>query len=346
MKYALRLSVVIVIATLALLTAFSKTGGKESYSFVVAGDDRLAPDDTVGNPSTTNTYHLKRLFAEIAEIKPLPKYLFFNGDLVMGYTGGDTVRLARELREWIKIYKASPLASRLIKLVAIAGNHEVDERVGKTGRVSVAAYERTFVREMKEYIRADNGPKATGKVAGTDSLLTDQTRLCYSFNFNGDHFVIFNTDPVGRENIVPWRWLAKDLEQARKGGVGHIFLFGHKPPFASHYDSESGLEQSLSNRDSMWAVVERYNCDAYFGSHYHLWDSVQVHKGKTWEIICGNGGAPMGKDWTPSYYGYTLVNVGDKEVGITSMGHDVDKAHYTAPTPDKPTTVRAKFNIQ
>lgn len=329
---------------LILFSAYSKFESKKAYTFVVAGDDRLDLKDTVGNPSTTNRYQLTRLFAEIANIKPLPKYLFFNGDLVTGYTGNDTVRLARELREWIKIYKQSPLASMLIKVVAIPGNHEIVEKT-KKGKLASAANERTFVRVMKEYIYGDNGPKATGYMPGTDSLLSDESRLTYSFNYNGDHFVIFNTDPVGRENSVPWRWLSKDLETARKGGVRHVFLFGHKPPFPAHYDSESGLEQSKYNRDSLWAVLEKYNCDAYFGSHYHLWDTVQVHKGKTWEIICGNAGAPMGKDWLPSYYGYTLVNVSDK-VEIISMGHDVDKEHYMDETPDKSTTVRAKFTIQ
>jgi hypothetical protein len=331
-------------SVLLILTGYSRYGNKKDYTFVVAGDDRLAPEDTAGNPGTINRYHLKRLFTEVAAMKPLPEYLFINGDLVTGYTGNDTVRLARELKGWIEVYKESPLAATPVKVVTVAGNHEIVEKVNGR-KLSSAANERTFVRVMHDYILGDNGPVATGKVKGTDSLMSDESRLTYSFDFGGDHFVVFNTDPGGRENILPWRWLKKNLQTARENGSRHVFLFGHKPPFPSHYDSESGLEQCIANRDSLWAVIEKYNCDVYFGSHYHLWDTLQVHKGKTWEIICGNSGAPMGKDWTPSYYGYTLVNVSDK-VGITSMGHDVDKAHYMDATPDKQTTVRAKFSLR
>ena len=342
MKYFSGLYICAVV--LLSLTACNRYAHKTNYTFVVAGDDRLAAEDTVGNPSTTNQYHLKRLFAEVAQLKPLPEYLFFNGDLVMGYTDNDTVRLARELREWIKIYKESPLANTSVKLVTIAGNHEIVEKLG-SGKISFATNERTFVREMHDYIRGDNGPKATGLFPGTDSLMSDQSHLTYSFDFGGDHFVVFNTDPVDRENRLPWHWLENDLRAAREDGARHIFLFGHKPPFPVHFESESGLELCPANRDSLWSVIERYNCDAYFGSHYHLWDTLQIHKGKTWEIVCGNAGAPVDKDWLPSYYGYTLVNVYDK-VDVTSMGHDVDKDHYMEPTPDKQTVVRAKFTLK
>ncbi len=143
--------------------------------FVVAGDNRVAAEDTVGNPSTTNTYQLKRMFGEIADLKPLPKFLFFNGDLILGYTDGDTARYIHELREWIKLYKESPLAKTDVKLVAIAGNHETCEKIG-SGRVAMPVYEKIWAREMNDYILSDNGPHASGLVKGTDSLMTDQSK--------------------------------------------------------------------------------------------------------------------------------------------------------------------------
>ena len=56
----------------------------EEYTFVVTGDNRVAPGDTAGVPGTTNTYQLKRMFKEVSELRPLPKMLIFNGDLVLG----------------------------------------------------------------------------------------------------------------------------------------------------------------------------------------------------------------------------------------------------------------------
>jgi hypothetical protein len=328
---------------LLTLSSCSRFGNKEDYTFVVLGDNRIAPEDTVNNPSTTNTYQLKRMFDEISQLKPLPKFVFFNGDLVLGYTDGDTVRLKRELEEWKKIYEASPLAKMDVKLVTVPGNHETCEKIG-SGRVAMAVNERIFVREMKDYIRGNNGPHATGLIPGTDSLMTDQSCLTYSFDYGGDHFVIFNTDATDRESRVPYHWLQKDLKSAHDAGVRHIFAFGHKPAYQTHYESEPALEEHASNRDSLWTTLEKYNSDVMFCSHYHLWDTVEPHKGKTWMVVCGNAGAPMQPDWLPYYYGFTIVKVTNK-VDITSMGRDADKNHQTAAAPDKLTMVRAHFVI-
>jgi hypothetical protein len=340
-KWALLAAVSIIASSFVIFTKNHGSG----YSFVVAGDDRVNAKDTVGDPSTANVYHLNRLFKEVAELNPRPEFLFINGDLVMGYTGGDTMRLAHELEEWIKLYKNSPLASTGVKLVTIAGNHETEEKINDSTKLSVAANERTFVRIMKDYIRGSNGPKATGKVPGTDSLMSDQSRLYYSFDYSGDHFVILNTDPVGRDSRVAWRWLSEDLKKARANNARHIFLFGHKPAYSTHYESESALETYKAARDSFWSCLNRYNCDIYFTSHVHLWDSVHPKGSKTWQIVCGNAGAKLSKDWTPSYYGYTLMDV-SSDIKVTAMGRDIVSSTYTKPTPEAKTTLRAQFSIR
>ena len=328
---------------LIIISSCTRFGRKLDYTFVVAGDVRVKPQDTVGDPSTANVYELKRLFTEVSKLKPMPKYLFFNGDLVVGHTS-DTVRLARELENWVKIYKESPLAKTSLKLVALPGNHEVCEKLGGAG-ISLAANERVFVRIMKDYIRGDNGPHATGLIPGTDSLMSDQSHLTYSFDYGGDHFVIINTDPVDRESRPPYHWLEKDLASAHKDGARHIFIFEHKPAYPCASDSEEALGKYKSNRDSLWRCLEKYNCDAMFCSHDHLWDTVEPDRGKTWEIIVGNAGAPMHKQWLPSYNGFTVVNVYSK-VGITNIGHYCNKKTYTEPCPQNISSVKAKFTIK
>ena len=344
MKYLSAGAIVSIALCSFFLAGCGRFSHKIDYTFVVAGDDRLAAEDTAGDPSTANTYHFKRILEEVSQLNPLPKYFFFNGDLVLGYTDNDTVRLAHELREWIKLYKTSGLQEKGVELVAIPGNHEIVEKLG-SGKIAFASDERTFVREMKEYIHGNNGPLATGLIPGTDSLMSDQSKMSYSFDYGGDHFVVMSTDAVARESRTPWHWLERDLENARENGARHIFLFSHKPPFKSHYEDEVGLEENKACRDSLWTVVEKYNSDIYFASHYHLWDTIQPHKRKTLLVICGNAGAPMSKEWLPYYNGFTIVNVSSK-IEITSMGHDVDRVHYMAPTPDAKTFVRAKFTIQ
>jgi len=263
---------------------------------------------------------------------------------VLGYTDGDTVKLANELRAWIKLYKESPLASTTVRLVAFPGNHETAEKLG-SGKIAYAPDERTFIREMKDYIAGDDGPHYTGLRPGTDSLMTDQSRLSYSFDFGGDHYVILSTDAVARESRIPYHWLERDLKRARDNGARHIFLFGHKPAWATAHLTESGLDEIKANRDSAWDAMEKYNADAYFCSHFHIWDTVHPHQGKTWQVVCGNAGAPCPKDWIGPYYGYTVVKVHPAKVDITSMGRDLDLDTYTAPRDDKPTVIRAQFTI-
>lgn len=317
----------------------------KSYTFVVTGDDRIAAHEDSLHPEyhTINQYQVKRLFKEVSELKPLPAMLIMNGDLVLGYCDGDTVKLANELREWIKLYKESPLASTTVKLIAFPGNHETDEKIG-SGKIATEPDERTFVREMKDYIAGNNGPHATGLKPGTDSLMSDESQLTYSFDYGGDHFVIFNSDAVDRESRLPYHWLDNDLRDARDNGARHIFLFAHKPAWKTTHSGEAGLDDFKANRDSAWAVMEKYNSDIYFCSHYHFWDTICPHH-KTWEVVCGNAGAPCPKDWQNPYYGFTIVKVDSNKVNITSMGRDLDLATYTDPRDDKPTTLRAQFTI-
>lgn len=331
---------VISISGILLLYAFQKPHFK--YSFVVVGDCRVANKDTLNDPSTTNQYQLKRLFSEVAAINPPPKYLFFTGDLVMGYLKNDTVKLAHELEEWKKIYLNSPLAKTSVKLIVIPGNHETDEKINGH-KLSQAANERVFIRVMKDYLGNTNGPKATGYLPGTDSLLTDQSQLTCSFNAENDHFVMMNTDPCGRDSRVPWHWLKNDLRTAEISGAQHIFLFCHKPFFHSHFTDEKALGEHEADRDSAWAAITKYNSDLLFCSHNHLWDTLQPPPGPTVEVIAGNAGAPPDKNWPDQYFGYTLVKVGEDHLDITSYGRNEERTNYTAERPEEKTTIRAHF---
>ncbi|HTA27146.1 MAG TPA: metallophosphoesterase [Bacteroidia bacterium] len=334
------------IIALSVFSSCTRNPVVDDYTFVVTGDDRIAPKEDSAHPeyNTINVYQVKRLFKEVSEMKPLPRMLIINGDLVLGYCDGDTVKLANELRAWIKLYKESPLAATSVKLIAFPGNHETAEKIG-SGKIATVSDERTFVREMKDYIAGDNGPHYTGFRPGTDSLMSDQSKLTYSFDFGGDHYVIFNSDGVARESHLPYHWLEKDLKQARDNGARHIFLFAHKPAWATSHSGEAGLDDFKAARDSAWAVMEKYNADIYFCSHYHFWDTICPHRGKTYEVVCGNAGAPGPKDWVGPYYGFTVVKVHPKTIDITSMGRDYDLNDYTAARDDKATFIRAQFTI-
>ncbi len=320
------------------------------YSFVVVGCNRVEDVDSVGNPSTANVYQLNRMFSELAAMNPLPKYLFFAGDMVLGYEA-DTVKLASQLSNWLSLYKASPLASLPVTLVAIPGNHETQNKAA--GKKSFVAAERTFQRVMYDYLAGNNGPTITGLLPGSDSLTTDQSKLSYSFDYKNDHFVILNTDPVGRDGIASYKWATNDIMKARANGVRHVFAIGHKPAYTGHFKSTAdGLEVNPAQRDSLWNAFEAHQVDAFFSAHVHCADSIQPHPAETWQIIAGNGGSlveSLFQSAPNAYFGYTVVNVyASNRVNVKSMGRDavMTPAAYQNATPANPTTVRASYDIQ
>ncbi len=61
------------------------------YSFVTVGCNRVDYTDTTATAgtefstgkSTANVYQLNRLFTEVSQLVPLPKFIFLTGDMVM-----------------------------------------------------------------------------------------------------------------------------------------------------------------------------------------------------------------------------------------------------------------------
>ena len=268
------------------------------YSFAVFGDDRLASSDTnLGtNPSTANLPQLDRTFADILQLSPKPAYLFVIGDLVLGQTT-DTARLGTELRGWRQRYEASPIASSGIRLVVVAGNHEVD------GANSTAAIEQAWLQNMAPYIVGNNGPTA----GGADGLKTDQSRLSYSFDYRDTHFVTLNSDPVALSSTVPVNWAAQDLAAARAAGSKHIFVLDHKTPYDWTNDGTTSL--TTANRNALWSALEANHVEAMISSHNHVYRRLHP-SGSTWMIIDGNGGAPLDSNLPADRnYGFSFFDI-------------------------------------
>jgi hypothetical protein len=192
--------------------------------------------------------------------------------------------------------------------------------------------------------RGGNGPQPGEE----DGLSTDQSRLTYSFNYRGTHFLILDTDPVDRDWRVPVRWIQKDLEQASARQAEHIFAIGHKPAFPWPGSPLDGLSRYAEVRDDFWASVESNNAEAMFAAHNHLWFKQQPHQHGAWQIIAGNGGSKLeaGVPKSNAYYGFTLVSVAESgQVTVTSYGRDVPAAGYLAPSGAYPTSVRDTVSI-
>ena len=311
-----------------------------SFSFVVVGCNRVEKADIdPAQPSTANVEQLTRTFAEVAALKPPPKFFFFAGDMVYGFTNG--ADLTTQLQGWLALYAASPLPAAGVTLVPLQGNHESQAKSGKTKLAYVEA-ETTWVTVMASHIQGANGPKA----GGADALATDQSKLTYSFDYAGTHFVVLNTDPVGKDWQIPTQWAASDLAAARAAGAKHVFAIGHKPAYPSPLSGEGGLSMFPAARDAFWTAMEASHAEAMLAAHNHLW--WKTRPVKTWQIVAGNGGSLLeaGVTGADAYYGFTHVLVdASGTVTAKSYGRDVPSNGYLASSAANVTTVRDTVDL-
>ena len=139
----------------------------------------------------------------------------------------------------------------------------------------------------------------TGYDSTKDIITTNQSQLSYSFDIGKNHFVVINTDPVGKDSHAPTAWLSNDLATAKTNGATHFFVFGHKPAYYYSYTgSAPSSSSSLNLADSVaanafWTVINNYNA-TYFSGHEHIYNVTQPSgTGTSYQVIVGAGGSPF-----------------------------------------------------
>ena len=80
------------------------------------------------NLSTANIPQLRQNLTDIAMLAP--DYLFFGGDLVLGYADDRGETLRAQMSAWLSLVQTLPRAEKT-HYVAIAGNHELNRKVGE-----------------------------------------------------------------------------------------------------------------------------------------------------------------------------------------------------------------------
>jgi hypothetical protein len=319
----------------------SKNADRLLYSFVVIGCNRVDKKDvTPTNASTANLNQLSRTYRDILQLPVRPSLLFFVGDMVMGYTSGDTAALASELRAWVSLYEQSGLKQAGIRLVPVPGNHE---SLLSKGKPAYAEAEQAWLEVMKPYIAGSNGPG----MGGVDSLQTDQSRMTYSFNYDHTHFVLLNTDGVGKVSQVPYRWIIGDVASAHAAGAEHIFLLSHIPAYV--FPGEDGLSAYPSQRDTLWSALEANHVEAFMSAHNHVYYRTRPDSGKTWQIISGNGGSPLSQyitSPTQKNYGFTVVDVYKSgRVVLKAYARELPPDNYMGNADGEATTLRDSVEL-
>jgi hypothetical protein len=277
------------------------------FSFSVTSDSQADlgdPDTSVQDRKwTVNSKVLSRMIGEIQEQKP--KILFFCGDAIDGYTHGDMNELNNEYAFWrgnmAKLFETGTY------VFPVPGNHDMQDTDMLTGMDGATVLnEEAWRNNLGDIIP---NKKLWESILGEafsnsswsdinyaqydgDGITTDQSKLSYSFDYKGSHFIIINTYAVGNDSHVPITRLKEDIFDAKRRAVKHIFIFGHEPAFSYKYDAASGprgLDIDPKARDEFWKLVED-NKATYFCGHEHLFNAGQFGNGKAYQIIVGPAG--------------------------------------------------------
>ena len=311
-------------------------------SFSTVGDSRQDPvtfDPTMAPLSgqdqiwLQNTKAWTRIMRSIGQQQP--DMLFFDGDMIMGYGWASKPTLNSNPDDVSDIVKSDlvqfytqyafwrGMVANLMEtgtyVVPVPGNHETQ---CKSCTVKGVAQKKKSQVENENAWRANMGDLILDKTRfktilgapavnvdtdrtgldAADGLTTDQSKLTYSFDFQGSHFAIVNTDPVGNDAHAPTKWLEADFAAAASRGIKHFFVFGHKPAFTYYYGNQvalpaspSGLDVDVPARDAFWNVVAQYGA-VYFCGHEHIFHVSQhpAPNGKSaWQVMVGSGGSPF-----------------------------------------------------
>ncbi|MEQ1823964.1 MAG: metallophosphoesterase [Fimbriimonadaceae bacterium] len=301
------------ILTLASAVALSHQSDPVVYSFAFFGCNRLEKDqwEKPTNPSSANLPQLQQNFQDIAGIRPVPNALFATGDLVLGYEDDKGEGLNAQLEGWIAEFRRSPLRGK-VALIPIAGNHEMNRKVDRAKLASdftSGVWNQWLLRNHLMPTKP-NGPGRRG----ADGIVDDQSRLNFSIEHGPLHFTIINTDTRVSSNkigAVPMEWIRRDISEATSRGKT-VFMFGHRnltEPLTSHGDSPIDPEHA-------GPLVELFKetplAKAYVCAHVHAWDVSRIEGSEAWQIVGGNGGTPLEKDWKPASgrsFGFGVVSL-------------------------------------
>lgn len=344
------------LATAATAASASVDNDPVMFSFAFVGCNRVGWDtiSMMNSPSTANTAQLLQTFTDIGKLKPVPKYLFLAGDIVLGEKTGIEV-LGAQVTAWKALVEKNQLLTKT-KLVVFTGNHEmlqsIETPAGSGNYIETPnppAYQ-FWQNSMKKYIYGKNGP-AKG---GADNLLDDEQGLSYTFKAGDNLFMVLNTDTEINLNTagnIPLNWITAKLGAAQKDpGVKNIFVMGHKPIATPGGSSNIQADQA----GPFYALLNQAATDgkgskvrAYLAAHLHSWAydenlTAQGMPGTVPQIVAGNAGSPPDTSWqTSGYFGFTVVSVKQSGAVIAqSYGRPIPNPYYLQTPAPVPATVQ------
>lgn len=169
---------------------------------------------------------------------------------------GDLVQIAEVEDEWVDIFSQSEESWLKQPLVVAPGNHD-----------EYTLHSDSVVEEkFNEHI---NVPVTNENTSGGSY---------YSFDYNGVHFVVANTNdnkvsednPEGRamgdEQLA---WIEEDIKQARDNGAKWVVLSYHKPLYSKSYHSLQD-EDVQKVREEFMQMIDELDVDLALQGHDHV----------------------------------------------------------------------------
>lgn len=196
------------------------------------------------------------------------------GDYIDGSSNQTTVR-----RQWEGFFTAmQPLqANRAIPVALAPGNHDI-RGIHRNAEI------------FCEYFR----------------------KLYFSFDYEGCHFVILDSETIGADARVTGaqlQWLKQDLESAKDAKFTFVAI--HRPLFPVDGNIGYSLDKHPRERDALHALFMQSGVDAVFHGHEHLYNH-RERDGIHYFITGGAGAELYAPPENGGFHHYLLVSVGDE----------------------------------
>ena len=232
-------------------------GMSETGSFRTASDKEDEETSFIHYTDTQNAYWNANVNNEAAYgADTLEKARKVAPDADFAVHTGDFVETAQVEDEWVDNLDMSRESNMNLPHAYTAGNHDEYTLKSQEGIDATAFNEHT------------NVPKANGEVAGGSY---------YSYNYNGAHFVVLNTNDnkesadnpeggaIGKKQMD---WAKEDIKKARENGANWIVLTYHKPVYSASYHSLEDEDVQVT-REEFVQVADELGVDIVLQGHDH-----------------------------------------------------------------------------
>ncbi|WP_039067971.1 purple acid phosphatase family protein [Staphylococcus shinii] len=179
------------------------------------------------------------------------------GDPSFALHTGDFIETAEVEDEWKDLYKQSRPSFMSLPVVATAGNHD---------EYALNEEDEKLLTKFNEHV---NVPKENDAVNGGSY---------YSFDYNGAHMVVANTNDNKKSKDNPdekaigkkqMEWIKKDIKKARDNGSNWVVLNLHKPMYSKSYHALSDKDVKKI-REELTKEIDDLDVDLVLQGHDHV----------------------------------------------------------------------------